>query len=687
MATYSAPGVYIEQTQERPAPRPRLSSVTGFAGLASRGPINSPQRLENWGHFTRVFGGIAADSDLGPSVHGFFANGGRVCYVVRVERPIGDLGRPAAAAFELRDAVQSILRFDAANEGGWGNDLDLRLSASRQRMEICRLTAAAGAGDTEVEVTASVDLSAGAALSLVHPTNGLVREHVTVGAVPSRSRVQLADPLGQALPAGSVVYGHGLDLEVRLDHPGEETTERFSSLSLDSDHPRFIESVVNGEPGESSYLEKLAQGRALLVRCSVVLGSSAVPARPIAGVDLRLDSSLGTGLPAGIDATSLGGRIGLDGSDLVLEGFLPQSERDRLLGLSSDPAWTAAVNDLFNRQPLSQTTLGNDGTVPMDVRLYTGYDDDEYFPSTNPGVDGYQGLATLETVEEISLVAIPDLRRALPSGGSVGEPFLIGHAHMLHHCEKMADRFAVLDAPPLAGETAAVVAALAPDYVEQVGLNSFALNGALYFPWLRTAAIDGQEVNRFLPPCGFVAGIYALTDSKEGVHRAPANEVLRDVTRLEHQIDDSTHGTLNESGINVLRALPGRGIRIWGARTLSSDPGWRYVPMRRTMLALKKELRFALGWAVFEPDSPDLQRRIAAGVLGYMDGLFTSGVLAGADQSEAYFVRADDTVNTTESMAEGQVLAEIGFAPLYPSEFIVAKITRSAEAIDVRFAV
>lgn len=296
-----------------------------------------------------------------------------------------------------------------------------------------------------------------------------------------------------------------------------------------------------------------------------------------------------------------------------------------------------------------------------------------------------RGLAALEDQDGISLVAAPDLALALGVTG----PDLAAHAEaqrlLVDHCRRMGDRFAILDCPAQDSGTPDPAAELASGYIPELQAWEGGENAAVYFPRLWTPQLDGHPISRArgLPPCGFIAGLMARSDALEGVHRSPANAPVHGVTGLQFPVTERTLRTLAPLGVNVIRALPGRGIRPWGARTLARDPAWRYIAVRRTLLTIKQELAASLVWATFEPNDTGLQRRVAAALSGYMGGLYRTGVLAGASSREAFFVQCDAELNTPDSLARGELVARVGFAPIYPSEFIVATIVRTPESLEL----
>jgi hypothetical protein len=240
---------------------------------------------------------------------------------------------------------------------------------------------------------------------------------------------------------------------------------------------------------------------------------------------------------------------------------------------------------------------------------------------------------------------------------------------MLEQCEVLGNRMAILDSLPgyTTSDVLAQKAVLASGRLEPV-------RGALYYPWLVTSG------GRTMPPCGHVAGIFARTDDKAGVYKAPANEEIFTVLDLERPIDNSIQDQLNPAGINCLRAFPGRGIRVWGARCISNDPNYRYVNVQRLFITVRRWIDMNMGWAAFEPNAPHLWVRIERELSAYLSGFVGAGALKGATPAEAFYVKCDAENNPPEVRNVGQVVIEIGLAPQSPAEFVVVRITWRAGA-------
>jgi uncharacterized protein len=273
------------------------------------------------------------------------------------------------------------------------------------------------------------------------------------------------------------------------------------------------------------------------------------------------------------------------------------------------------------------------------------------------------GVSGLEAVDEITMVCMPDLMTAYQRGAIGLDTVQSVQVAMIAHCELMGDRMAILDPPP--GFNAQQIKEWR---VDKAGYDS--KYAVLYWPWVSTGG------GRFLPPSGFVAGIWSRNDDTRGVHKAPANEVVRGAVALETQITRKEHDLLNPVGINCLRAFPGRGIRVWGARTLSSDPAWRYLNIRRLFNYLEESILENTDWVVFEPNDPTLWAKLRRTISAFLVNEWRKGALFGLTPEEAFFVKCDDETNPSEGIDAGEVCCVIGVAPVKPAEFVVFRLSQ-----------
>lgn len=290
----------------------------------------------------------------------------------------------------------------------------------------------------------------------------------------------------------------------------------------------------------------------------------------------------------------------------------------------------------------------------------------------------------LEDLDEVDLVCVPDLMRE----NIRSNPNLVLELQLdvLNYCRRMGDRFAILDSgltePPEADAFWHTGLEYDPAQLPVTDAQLL-MGGAVYFPWIKVRPLPHrqQETGAWVPPCGHVAGIYARTDAAFGVHKAPANEEVEGALDLQAKIGDQLQIRLNQVGVNCLRSFPGRGIRVWGARTLYLQPDWKYVNVRRLFLTLVRWLERNFHDLVFECYEPELWDRVRERIEAYCFQLFQQGALKGRSRSEAYFVKCDAELNTLEVREAGQVICEIGLAPVVPAEFVIVRITQSAAGI------
>lgn len=319
-----------------------------------------------------------------------------------------------------------------------------------------------------------------------------------------------------------------------------------------------------------------------------------------------------------------------------------------LFGADAAPLADRLARGLVAEAPLAG---GHDGRCP---------DADTVEGEPGEGVDTACGLRRLEAIDEIAIVAAP---------GSSAHDALGGQAvgtiaqRVVAHAERVRHRIAVLDSGR--GSSVEAVRAL------RGTLSSS--RAALYHPWLCAAdPFGGGEI--LLPPSGFVAGLYARVDAERGVHKAPANEVVRGASGLEQAIGAAQQERLNPEGINCIRLFPGRGIRVWGARTLAADAEWKYVNVRRFMIFVERSIALGLQRVVFEPHGEPLWATVRRTVEDFLLGQWRQGALQGDRPEAAFFVRCDRTTMTQADLDAGRLVCEIGLAPLKPAEFIVIRI-------------
>jgi phage tail sheath protein FI len=267
------------------------------------------------------------------------------------------------------------------------------------------------------------------------------------------------------------------------------------------------------------------------------------------------------------------------------------------------------------------------------------------------------GLEGFREIDEISIVCAPDHH-------SINDN-VIDQAIILH-CTQMKDRFAVLHSHPTEN-TLNQIAAIRPPQD-----TTFA---AFYFPWIK---IFDTRTNQdyLIPPSGHIAGIYAKTDIERGVHKAPANVVVQGATDLQFNITKGEQDMLNPRGVNCLRVFPARGLRVWGARTCSTNSLWKYINVRRLFLFIEESIDEGTQWVVFEPNDEKLWARVKQTITQFLTTVWRNGALMGLKAEEAFFVKCDRTTMTQDDIDNGRLIVIIGVAPVKPAEFVIFRITQ-----------
>jgi phage tail sheath protein FI len=371
----------------------------------------------------------------------------------------------------------------------------------------------------------------------------------------------------------------------------------------------------------------------------------------VAVITLRVEVSDASGLLAGYAAL----------------GFHPSHPRYALLLLGETPPSAAealaaplmiAPGSGVDAFKLHAALLG--GATDRTITISGGNDG-----ASAPGDTAWsEALDRLLALEDISIVAAPGSSAfADPTPAAVNQ-LLIGHAET-----RRAYRIAVLDTPPR----------LEPDEVRRLKSRIDSKYAALYYPWIRmanpVAGVDPLAPRELdLPPSGFVCGIYVRNDMQRGVHKAPANETVTGAIGVQREVLSGEQEVLNPLGINCIRALPNRGIRVWGARTLSSDPEWKHVNVRRYLLYLEGCIDRGTQWAVFEANDERLWANIRSAISDFLYNEWVKGALAGATPTEAFFVRCDRSTMTQNDLENGRLVCLIGVAMLKPAEFVIFRI-------------
>ena len=306
------------------------------------------------------------------------------------------------------------------------------------------------------------------------------------------------------------------------------------------------------------------------------------------------------------------------------------------------------VSALFGAGKLSGSLAlsgGSDGTMDaINAGVFIG---------TDNGPGKRTGIASFLENTVASIIAVP--------GVTIPEVLV----SLVAHCENEKSRFAIIDAPQELSKTSDLI-----DYRSVID-SSYA---AIYHPWIQVFDPVTKKPG-YLPPSGAVAGVYSRTDVTRGVHKAPANEPVA-CTGLSVNYTTGEQDILNPAGVNLIRGLPGQGIRVWGARTASSNPAFKYVNVRRLFIYVEQSIKSATNWVVFEPNNSSLWARVQMTISSFLENLFRAGMLSGETPAEAFYVDIGPNTMSRDDILNGRLICEIGIAPSRPAEFVIFRLTQ-----------
>ncbi|MCI0530255.1 MAG: phage tail sheath subtilisin-like domain-containing protein, partial [Nitrospira sp.] len=303
---------------------------------------------------------------------------------------------------------------------------------------------------------------------------------------------------------------------------------------------------------------------------------------------------------------------------------------------------------------------GSDGTG-------TRPDRDDFLGDSTALPGERRGLTAFADIDEISIINVPDLHLI----DLLQRETLIDD--VLSQCETLKDRFAIFEA-----------SSDDPDYkrMDRVGWSRSSKYGAFYYPWIKVFD-PVTQLPKSIPPGGHVAGIYARTDQERGVHKAPANEVVRGATDVDILVTKGDQDILNPKGVNAIRVFPGRGIRVWGARNMILDPLWKYINVRRLFIFLEESIDEGTQSFVFEPNDERLWDRVRQTITQFLTRVWRDGALMGTTPEQAFFVKVDRTTMTQDDIDNGRLIVLIGVAPVKPAEFVIFRIAQTRGGAEV----
>jgi phage tail sheath protein FI len=638
MPTYSTPGAYIEWWDATaPAIQPLRTDITGFIGLAQRGPLNTPVPVGSVKQFEAHFGSFIGGGFLAYAVRGFFENGGRRCWIARVAAREG--ARPATSS-TLAWTASGLPRWqvDASGAGVWGDGLTLSISTV---FPARTFTVAGDVGTRWINVASVAGFQRADLVELQQGTTSYIRVVSYVDPVLRRLYFVHPDARWQ-LPYDRVLDGYDRDEPLQVRSLAYTIAVRengwpvghYAALAPIPEHPSYAGRVL----AAATYPLVLPPDSPL-----------PKPPPPIVITELATDPN---GLIVPLDVTP-GAVLRLTGGG---DGLTDLTTDDVIAGMDAimlvDEIALVAAPDIVIQPEVPPVFAPPPPEIPSCLPC----------PPPAPPRELHQ----------------PPLSYEVPPQFSDDQVYLM-QSRLVQLCEDKNDRFALLDPTAAMAEDAAQGLAL----VEEWRKRFEAKNAALYYPWLHVTDPLGVSPTRRVPPSGHVAGLAAQLDLEVGVHHAPANRVLAWAQDVTIAVDDARHGVLNAAGINVLRSPPGLGLRVLGARTVSSDPTWRYVNVRRLLLMLMKAIDRQTQWAVFEPNDAPTRRRLTQSLSELLRDLWQRGALVGKSPEQAFAVRCDAVNNPPESRVDGRLIADIAIAPSRPFEYVVLRLGRQANAFEL----
>jgi len=657
-----APGLYLAPRSQPPTLSAVQLDLCAFAGVAPRGPARvpvagdevdgrfwpgdvpyvEPERprlrsvaveVRSFDAYQRIFGGFEGPGRLPYAVAAYFENGGQRALVTRIVHNYGsgDPRNDAGVARSVLGGVQTTIGLTARNEGTWGADLTAALAFTTSPID---LTPQSGG----LRLGPGARLSAGALLRATYPDGIQVLCFVSRlievpdGARPGHVTLALPDT---ALPAGAPRF-ELVEAELTLDD-GDGRTEHHTGLGLAFGHPRWLAQVLCDAsqlawPEHDWARGEIRPSDARLIPPPLARFNAGTPADRWADI-----------VPADFFDPGWSPDDGEPGNGICC--LVPHRDSEGIGGLR--PA-SLCVPDLYSPKPLAERQ-----SILSPVTLAG--------PTFRPCVtitgSRAQGLAE-DDLPGLHLDPIADL-----------DTIIALQQRLIDFAESLADLVALIDIPP----------GLDPARVRRWRSALGSSYAAAYHPWLLvTRRDDDRDALIDLPPCAVAAGVIADRELAFGVHYGPANQIAARVVKALVQLSPELHGELHQAGVDCFMRERD-GIRLTGARTLSRDPAYRQLSVRRLMIQLRRVLLAQMQWAVFEPNGPALWRTVRRLLTTYLRELYRHGAFRGATEAEAFFVRCDETLNPPYALDQGRMTAEVGVAPAEPLEFIVLRIDRAGD--------
>jgi len=659
-----APNIYRAPERRERILNPARMDICAFVGVAPRGPCRVPREpepaesnhayveswvarqrsvavaVEGWTDYQRLYGGFEGPGRLPYAVATFFEQGGRRAYITRIVHDYGDAADSAGCArAAISDLISSAapVVLEAKNEGIWGNALRAAIGFSASV-----LTFATTSTTSELIVDCDAYVPVGSLLRITVKNSGgdqyLLRFVIDQGwrgaeASGVNERYVRFDA---ALPTAPL-FAEIIEADIVIDD-GAGLSERFNSVGLAAAHPRWLATVLYRESQLVNPIEGWID--ASLTPADI----QNLPRDPLA---LLAKSPLRFG--GGIDRYE----------DIEHEDFF---DARWVLG---DALPGAGVHALTQLRDLSQLVVPD---------LYQPEPLPENLPDFTPVS---VARAEFDTCVDIALDAVPYTVRTPTLPKLQLDPTLPGDLKQITALQQrlasLADTLrefiVLLDVPPGLSQTA----------VANWRAQFNTAYAAAYFPWLlQSNQQDARDALILMNPSAVAAGIIAVQEFNFGVPHGPANVIAKNIVKVEEKISPQRHNALHPLGVNIYVQQP-LGVWLSAARTLSLDPRYRQLSVRRLMTMLRRMLQQQMQWLVFEPNQPELWAEVRHLIGNVLRRLYKQGAFRGRSEDEAFFVRCDASLNTRQSMDAGQLIAEIGVAPAEPLEFIVLRLTRGGD--------
>jgi phage tail sheath protein FI len=648
MAQVTYPGVYVEEVSSGVRPIAAVStSVAGFVGVTQQGPIGKAVKVFNFTEYQNLYGGFLPYAYLSHAVLQFFNNGGTQCYIMRVTG-----ANTATANIVLNDrgtTPQPSLTISASSSGVWGNNLGVVITdGTNDPGNEFNLLVFSQDELTPLETFANLSMVPGAPNFVEAVTSSSKNIQVKVNA--GNTNVQAGTSRGAKAPVPLQNTGR-TKFRININGDGYQEVDLQNAVGNGQGQVVDLISAANIATAITFVVSRLTKLRdstnqnaftnfTCLVDQAVLLLTSGVP-----------------GLASAVNVAPASSSS-QDASGLLRLGQLQGGSET--LGA----AVTRPRPNPSGTPPANYYLVGDHAVPTAEVASVQAGSDGDPVTTDQPYIDAFKAF---DDKEDVSLLAVP----------GIGSPAVMGAG--MNYCANrpLSDCFFIGDMSlddmseddNTVEEAKAFRSVLTPK-------NSY---GAVYMPWVRMLDPTGRSSEPIpVPPSGFVAGLYARTDGRVGVWKAPAgtNTALGGAVGLTANLTDVQQGNLNPINVNVIRQFAGSGIVLWGARTMTADPEWTYIPVRRMAIFLRVSIYRGIQWAVFEPNDEDLWASLRLNINAFMMNLFRQGALQGATPSQAFFVKCDNETTTQNDINLGIVNVLVGFAPLKPAEFVVVKISQ-----------